>query len=480
MSFGERVERREDRRLLTGNGRYTDDFAPHAAHAAFVRSDYAHARIVDIDVSGALAVDGVHAVYTHEDLDGPVRGPAAADHPARGDRRPPHAVRARQGRGPPHRRDRRHGRGRGPLRRRGRRRRHPRRVRAAARRGRPRARRRAGRAAGARRPARQRDGPRLRGARRRRRRDWPRRTTCSRWHFDIERSASMPLEARAIVARFDDEGGLLMHDSTQAPTGVRAGLGLLFDLSLEKVQVVAPDVGGGFGVKVIQFYPEEVLVPFAAHRLGMAVKWTEDRREHFIGSTQERRQIHDVTVGLQRRRPHPRPRDELPARQRRLLPVRADHPDHHRRPAPRPVQARELPVRLHGAVHQHRADLALPRRRPAARGVRDGARDGSRRRRARPRPRRDPPPQPDPARRVPVRRRRHVPGRRADRLRLGRLPGRASSCSCARSATTGSKRGSRRPRPRAGRSASASPATSRAPASARTRAPRSTSRSTAR
>ena len=55
----------------------------------------------------------------------------------------------------------------------------------------------------------------------------------------------MPLEARAIVARFDDEGGLLMHDSTQAPTGVRAGLGLLFDLSIEKVQVVAPDVGGG-------------------------------------------------------------------------------------------------------------------------------------------------------------------------------------------------------------------------------------------
>jgi carbon-monoxide dehydrogenase large subunit len=108
----------------------------------------------------------------------------------------------------------------------------------------------------------------------------------------------MPLEGRAIVARFDDEGGLLMHDSTQAPTGVRNGLALLFGLSVEKVQVVAPDVGGGFGVKVIQFYPEEVLVPLAAHRLGMPVKWTEDRREHFIGSTQERRQLHDVTVGL--------------------------------------------------------------------------------------------------------------------------------------------------------------------------------------
>ena len=61
---------------------------------------------------------------------------------------------------------------------------------------------------------------------------------------------------------------------------------------------MAPDVGGGFGVKVIQFYPEEVLVPLAAKRLGMPVKWTEDRREHFIGSTHERKQIHDVTVGV--------------------------------------------------------------------------------------------------------------------------------------------------------------------------------------
>jgi aerobic carbon-monoxide dehydrogenase large subunit len=68
--FGERVERREDRRLLVGEGRYTDDFAPEAAHAAFVRSEYAHARVIDVDVSGALDVDGVYAVYTCDDLDG--------------------------------------------------------------------------------------------------------------------------------------------------------------------------------------------------------------------------------------------------------------------------------------------------------------------------------------------------------------------------------------------------------------------------
>jgi aerobic carbon-monoxide dehydrogenase large subunit len=50
-------------------------------------------------------------------------------------------------------------------------------------------------------------------------------------------------------------------------------------------------------VKVMQFYPEEVLIPWAARRLGTPVKWTEDRREHFIGSNHERKQIHDVRVG---------------------------------------------------------------------------------------------------------------------------------------------------------------------------------------
>jgi CO/xanthine dehydrogenase Mo-binding subunit len=117
------------------------------------------------------------------------------------------------------------------------------------------------------------------------------------WRFDVQRSAATPLEGRAVVARFDTEGGLLVHDATQAPTGIRNGLSRLFDVPLEQVHVVAPDVGGGFGVKVIQFYPEEVLVPLAARRLGMAVKWTEDRREHFIGSTHERRQLHNVRVG---------------------------------------------------------------------------------------------------------------------------------------------------------------------------------------
>ena len=297
MSFGERVERREDRRLLTGDGRYTDDFAPQAAHAAFLRSEYAHARIVDIDVSGALDIEGVHAVYTFDDLDGRFADPLPLiiPHEAIVAGRTQYALardevryvgetiamvvardryvaedaveRIRVDYEPL------------PV-------------------------------AAELESAAQTDAPLVHS-------DRPDnvlgRVTeehgdvdaalkqadhVFRWRLEIERSASMPLEGRAIVARFDEAGALLVYDSTQAPTGVRAGLSLLFGLSLEQVQVVAPDVGGGFGVKVIQFYPEEVLVPLAAQRLRMPVKWTEDRREHFIGSTHERKQVHDVTVGV--------------------------------------------------------------------------------------------------------------------------------------------------------------------------------------
>ncbi|MEA2496080.1 MAG: aerobic carbon-monoxide dehydrogenase large subunit, partial [Thermoleophilaceae bacterium] len=54
---------------MTGRGRYTDDLGGQASEAAFVRSAHAHARVRDIDVSGALDVEGVEAIYSWEDLD---------------------------------------------------------------------------------------------------------------------------------------------------------------------------------------------------------------------------------------------------------------------------------------------------------------------------------------------------------------------------------------------------------------------------
>jgi CO/xanthine dehydrogenase Mo-binding subunit len=67
--FGERIKRNEDPRLLMGEALFTDDVQlPHMAHAAFVRSPYAHAHSVRIDVSEAVAKAGVLAVYTAQDL----------------------------------------------------------------------------------------------------------------------------------------------------------------------------------------------------------------------------------------------------------------------------------------------------------------------------------------------------------------------------------------------------------------------------
>jgi carbon-monoxide dehydrogenase large subunit len=73
--FGEPVRRREDARLITGRGRYLDDIGAGALAAAFVRSPHAHARILDIDVDAALDVEGLVAIYTYEDLTGPLAEP---------------------------------------------------------------------------------------------------------------------------------------------------------------------------------------------------------------------------------------------------------------------------------------------------------------------------------------------------------------------------------------------------------------------
>ena len=73
--FGQPILRKEDLRLAAGDGRYLDDLGHHALAAAFLRSPHAHARIVDIDVTDALAVDGLVAIYTYEDLDGRVAEP---------------------------------------------------------------------------------------------------------------------------------------------------------------------------------------------------------------------------------------------------------------------------------------------------------------------------------------------------------------------------------------------------------------------
>ena len=117
--------------------------------------------------------------------------------------------------------------------------------------------------------------------------------------FRYDRGVSAAIENRAVVAQWDPHAEeLTVWDTTQAPIPIRNGLAQLLGLLESQVRVVAPFVGGGFGPKIMMYYPEEVLIPWAAMRLGRPVKWTEDRQENFFATTQERGQIHDAELAV--------------------------------------------------------------------------------------------------------------------------------------------------------------------------------------
>ncbi|MBO0828485.1 MAG: xanthine dehydrogenase family protein [Streptosporangiales bacterium] len=311
--FGEGVPRVEDPRLLTGGGRFLDDLGHDALAGAFVRSPHAHARVVDVDVAGALDVEGVVAVYTYDDLAADAAAEAAMKslaeplpslipHPALTAPRTPYALA----------RDEVNHVGEAV-------------VMVVAR-----------------------DRYLAEDACARIRVSYDllppivgienARAAGHAVHADVpdnvaghlvqetgetdvdsaiaaaphvleldlavERSASTPLEGKGVYARWDTSAKTLrVHTSTQASTSVRAAVAAKLGLPLADVECIAPDVGGGFGVKIVHPWPEEVLVSWAARKLGelghrAEVKWTEDRREHFVSSAHERGQLQHVRVGF--------------------------------------------------------------------------------------------------------------------------------------------------------------------------------------
>jgi aerobic carbon-monoxide dehydrogenase large subunit len=295
--LGTPVARSEDPRLLRGEGRYLDDLGHDALEMAIVRSPHAHARITGIDVDDALDVDGLIAIHTFEDLPPTLQQPLPVliPHPALTHARTQHVLAKDEVNH-------------------------------------------VGEAVVA---VIARDRYAAEDAVARIRVDYellptvvgPEQAVAAatsvhadipdnvaaelvqeigtpdasiadaphvlRFRLDIERSASMPLETRGVHAHYDaDEDRLLVHSSTQAPTSVRAAIASLLDLPFGDVEVAAPDVGGGFGVKIMHPWPEELLVPWAARALGHDVKFTEDRREHFISANHERAQVHEVEVGF--------------------------------------------------------------------------------------------------------------------------------------------------------------------------------------
>jgi carbon-monoxide dehydrogenase large subunit len=119
--------------------------------------------------------------------------------------------------------------------------------------------------------------------------------------FRYDHGASSPIETRGIVANWDARGNqLTVWDTTQGPVFLRNGLAAMLGLNERNVRVIAPFVGGGFGPKIMLFYPEEVVIPWAAKKLNRPIKWIEDRLEHFFATTQERAQIHDAEIALAR------------------------------------------------------------------------------------------------------------------------------------------------------------------------------------
>jgi carbon-monoxide dehydrogenase large subunit len=300
--FGERIKRNEDPRLLTGQALFVDDVhLPEMAHVAFVRSPYAHAYVTSIDVSAAKEMNGVLAVYTAEDLGDywkpgpllvsppPIPGivfnertqvPLArdkvlfvgepvvmvvaesrylaedaaeviwVDYEAL-----PAVVGLEEALAP--------------------------------------------------------DAPLLhedldsnlaahvvqeKGSYASIKDD---AELIIQRRFDYDRGTAAAMENRGIVAQWDFRAAkLTVWDTTQAPIPIRNGLARLLNLSEHQVRVIAPFIGGGFGPKIMMFYQEEVLVPWAAMKLNRPVKWIEDRSENFVATTQERGQIHDAEMAL--------------------------------------------------------------------------------------------------------------------------------------------------------------------------------------
>ncbi len=117
--------------------------------------------------------------------------------------------------------------------------------------------------------------------------------------FVYDRGTAAAMENRGIVADWDARASkLTVWDTTQAPVIVRNGLAAMLDLSEHQVRLIAPFIGGGFGPKILMWYPEEMLLPWISMQLNRPVKWIEDRSENFYTTTQERGQIHKSEIAL--------------------------------------------------------------------------------------------------------------------------------------------------------------------------------------
>lgn len=289
--FGTRVTRKEDARLVTGAGRYVDDLdRPDMWHAAFVRSPHAHARINKIDTAQAENITGVHGVLTQDTL-----GEGLTDKRMEVDA-PPGMLKFAINQ-------------------------YPLGKEAVARVGQTVAVVFAETRHIAEDAARQvqvdyEPLPAMVDFRRALDQDAPK----AHWQaddnlagiiassfgdvdgifdkadhvfqieIDTHRGGCHAMECRATLAEYNDRDGLTLHTASQAPFMVRRALADYLEEDENLIRVVSPDVGGGFGPKG-NIYPEDFVLAVAARKFRHAIKWTEDRREHFSATTAQGDQL---------------------------------------------------------------------------------------------------------------------------------------------------------------------------------------------
>src|SRR5438445_172375 len=118
--------------------------------------------------------------------------------------------------------------------------------------------------------------------------------------FRHARCSSSPMEPRGVMAMLDPvDGMLIVWASTQSPHLMRSGLAEALGIPESSIRVLCPSVGGGFGPKM-HLYPEDIVVAELARRLKRPVRWLEDRRENLLASAQARDHVNHVEVGARR------------------------------------------------------------------------------------------------------------------------------------------------------------------------------------
>jgi carbon-monoxide dehydrogenase large subunit len=283
LLVGSAVERMEDARFLSGSGYFADDLAVEGMlHAAILRSPIAHARIASVDASAALAMPGIHAVLTAQDIGDtipiiplrlaplpefePFRQPVIASDKVRYVGEPIAIVVADS--------------------------------RAVAE------------------DALETIGIEFealsavteRGASETPLFDFAEDNAALRYdagfgdadaafasadyvrteRFSVQRHTALPMETRGLLAEWNSSAGrLVVTGATKVTFYNRRALAQMLGLREDDIDLIEIDVGGGFGVRG-EFYPEDFLIPFAARKLARPVKWIEDRREHLMAINHSR------------------------------------------------------------------------------------------------------------------------------------------------------------------------------------------------